>query len=237
MAKSEQPTRRFSPRTVSAVCRRLESEYGRPRLGNPTDPIDDLVYVTLSNRTAPKVAEEVYRRIKSRFPSWSEVINGGERDLSDLLAPAGLNQIRGRYLLSALRQIKSDFGKVDISSLSERAPEDALHYLAGLPGISGKVARCVMMYTLGHKVLPVDVHVHRIAVRLGWTDRKRADQCHEELEALVPPDRRFAFHVDCIMHGREICRPKAPLCTRCCVRQFCEYYRRSEGETRATVRH
>ena len=91
----------------------------------------------------------------------------------------------------------------------------------GLDGVSEKVAKCVMMYTLGFDVLPVDVHVHRVATRLEWTNRKRADQCHEELEALVKPRYRFAFHVDCICHGRAVCRPKNPRCNDCVIRRYC----------------
>lgn len=218
---------RVSPGAVRSVCRRLEECYGRPRLGNPEDPIDDLIYVSLSNRTAPTVAARVYNELKARFSSWEDVLDGGEGKLAAALAPAGLGGIRCQYIASALRQIRDDFGDLDISALADWSPEAALQYLTKLPGVSGKVARCVMMYTLGHEVLPVDVHVHRIARRLGWTDRKRADQCHDELEALVLPDRRFAFHVDCVEHGRAICRPRIPDCTRCCIRRFCEYYKQS----------
>lgn len=223
------PKRKISARTVRAVCERLEDRYGKSRLGNPADPVDDLIYVTLSNRTAPKVAKEVYRVLKQRYANWDEMLRDGERALSEVLAPAGLSKIRGGYIMAALTQIKSDFGKIDIRSLSRENIEVSLQYLTKLPGVSGKVARCIMMYTLGHKVLPVDVHVHRIAIRLGWTDRKRADQCHDELEALVPPDDRYLFHVACVQHGRSVCRPRKPDCTRCCIRRFCRYYMKAKG--------
>ena len=96
--------------------------------------------------------------------------------------------------------------------------------LITLPGVSDKVAKCVMMYTMGKQVLPVDAHVHRVTRRLGWTSRKRADQTHEELEALIRPEQRYNFHVNCIQHGRLICIPHTPICNICPVNQYCEYY-------------
>ena len=97
----------------------------------------------------------------------------------------------------------------------------ALMATSSIAGVSDKVARCVMMYTLGAKVLPVDAHVHRLARRLGWTERKRADECHSELEAIIPPERRFTFHVAAILHGRAVCRPRDPRCAECCLRSYC----------------
>jgi endonuclease-3 len=89
----------------------------------------------------------------------------------------------------------------------------------------------VAMYTMGAKVLPVDAHVHRVATRLGWTARKRADQCHEELEFVVPPNWRYVFHVGCVLHGRSICRPKQPRCLKCCVNRYCEYFKRTSKDS------
>lgn len=94
------------------------------------------------------------------------------------------------------------------------------------------MAKCAMMCALGFDVLPVDAHVHRIAVRLGWTVRKRADQCHEELESVVAPQYRFGFHVACIAHGRAVCRPAKPRCDGCVIRTYCEYFKGREDECR-----
>ena len=105
-----------------------------------------------------------------------------------------------------------------------------LAYLTKLPGVSTKVAYCVMMYTMDRQVLPVNVHVHRICRRLGWLDKKRADQSHEVLAALVPPQRRFAFHVDCLMLGRQVCTPSKPKHSDCILREYCEYAWRHDKE-------
>ena len=209
---------------VRRVCERLEAEYGRPRLGNPVKPLDDLIYILISNRTSPQLAEQTYKQVKKNFPKWEHVLESSTSRLRAVLKPAGLSRKKSQQIRSLLRKVKADFGKCSLDSLA-RWQDDQIHdYLTELSGVSDKVAKCVMLYTLSSDVLPVDVHVYRVSKRLSWTARNRAAQAHDELEALIPPSRRFAFHVDCIAHGRAVCRSK-PDCQRCHVRNHCEYFK------------
>ncbi len=216
-------TARQRAQTIRRVCETLKRTYGVPRLGNPVDPLDDLVYIILSNKTSPQMAVRTYERVKKRYPDWNELLKVRLSTLSLILEPGGLSNKKSRHIKSALKKINDDFGTCSLDVLKDRAKEEILEYLLSLPGVSEKVARCVMMYTLDMDVLPVDSHVFRVTGRLGWTERKRADQCHAELEALIPPHRRYAFHINCILHGRLICRPKIPSCDLCIIEHHCSY--------------
>jgi endonuclease III len=217
-------------RVAKEVCERLRVAYGLPRLGNPKDPLDDLVYIVVSNKTSPPMARLTYRRLKASFDSWDGALGAGGKVLRSILKPAGLSRVKASQLQAAFKKIRTDFGECDLRPLRKKSEPEIHRYLVGLPGVSDKVAKCVMMYTMGAPVLPVDGHVHRIATRLGWTARKRADQCHEELEALVPPSSRYVFHVGCVLHGREVCRPENPACELCCINAYCEYLRNKNGK-------
>lgn len=214
---------------VRRVCEALEREYGRPRLGNPEDPLDDLVYIVVSNATSPQVASRTYLNVKYTFPAWDAVLSSPAPMLQSLLQPAGLSNIKSQQIRATLQKIRNDFGSCDLTLLHEKSADEIRQYLLSLPGVGEKVAKCVMMYTMGANVLPVDRHVHRISRRLGWTARKRWDQCHDELEALVPPHRRYAFHVDCVLHGRFVCRRNNPSCEQCCINRHCEFFRTSKS--------
>lgn len=217
-------------KVVASVCAALEDTYGTPRLGNPTRPVDDLVFVIISNKTTPLMARKTYQRLKQRYESWEQLLASSAESVRSVLRPAGLSTVKAKQLRAALRKIRKDYAECDLGPLNRRTDREIHSYLTALPGVSDKVAKCVMMYTMGAKVLPVDTHVHRIATRLGWTARKRADQCHEELESLVPPHCRHALHVGCVVHGREICRPENPFCDRCCINRYCEYFRKRNGK-------
>jgi len=214
---------RVRGQAVRRVCEALERTYGTPRLGNPENPLDDLVYIIISNKTSPSTARATYQQLRQRFGTWDAVLAARPRALRRVLRPAGLSTVKSQQIRAALRTIQSDFGSCDLAALVVQSQDDAEKYLVSLRGVSEKVAKCVMLFTLGAEVLPVDAHVHRIATRLGWTARKRADQCHAELEGLVPPKRRYGFHVGCVMHGRVVCRPQDPHCEGCCIRGYCSW--------------
>lgn len=103
---------------------------------------------------------------------------------------------------------------------------DAEAFLVALPGVSRKVAKCVMMYSLDRRVLPVDVHVHRLATRLGMRVKKRPDTSQDLIEDAVPPRLRYGFHVNAVAHGREVCLPRNPRCTVCRLADECAFGRR-----------
>src|SRR5207244_806159 len=151
---------------------------------------------------SPHLAEQTYQRLKENFPKWENVLEASPAKLRALLKPSGLSRKKSQQIRSLLRKVKSDFGQCSLNALVSWQDDETHEYLTQLSGVSDKVAKCVMLYTLSSDVLPVDVHVYRVSKRLGWTARSRAAQTHEELEALVPPSRRLAFHVDCIEHGR-----------------------------------
>lgn len=219
------PLREPSREEVAVVCSILEQTYGSPRHGNPFDPLDDLVYIVLSNRTSAPVAARVYAELKGRSADWGELLRIPESELREMLAPAGLSAKRAASLRGILMRLLQDFGEARLDALAGWTVPDAERYLTSLPGVSDKVAKCVLMYGLGRPVLPVDVHLHRLATRLGWISHRRADQSHETLEALVPADLRYGLHVNAIAHGRAVCKSGLPRCGQCVISMWCDYFR------------
>lgn len=212
---------------VEEVCDKLAVAYGSPRLGNPIDPIDDLIFITLSNKTAVATADRLFTVLKTEFPTWKDAVDAGEERIEQLIQSGGFAKIKAQFIHRSLSKIQIDWGKCDLMQLAHLREEDAFAYLLTLPGVSNKVARCVMLYTLGFLVLPVDAHVFRVAKRLGWTTKNRADLSHDELERLVPGHLRYQFHVNALEHGRNVCRPKEPKCRSCCINSFCDFFSRS----------
>ena len=60
-----------------------------------------------------------------------------------------------------------DGGEPDLSGLEALSDEQATRFLTELPGVGPKTAACVLLFSLGRPVMPVDTHVHRLALRLG----------------------------------------------------------------------
>lgn len=215
---------------IRSACELLDAAYGSPRHGNPTDPSDVLLYILLSNRTAPIVARRVYAQLRSADPKWYDLTTEA---LRGVLRPAGLAEKRAAHLMGIAERLRRDFGTVTLEPLRGEPDTEAEAYLCSLPGVSVKVSKCVLMYGFDRQVLPVDVHVHRITGRLGWHSHRRADQSHSTLEEVVPPELRYAFHVNCVAHGRAVCRASRPACGSCVLLSQCQFYQDLQNERAA----
>lgn len=213
---------RSKAQIVRRVCEALEAEYGRPRLRNPRRPLDDLFYIIISNRTAPATVDRTFRALKKRFRRWNMLTEARLPSIERVLRPAGLSAKKAGQMRGIARRLTSDFGRCTLAPLAGRTDDEVTRYLTSLPGVSTKVALCVMMFTMGRSVLPVDSHVHRVSRRLGWVDTENPRRAHDALADIVPPGRRYGFHVGCILHGRSTCRPASPRCKGCALARRCE---------------
>jgi len=92
----------------------------------------------------------------------------------------------------------------------------------------------VLLFACGKPALPVDTHVHRVSQRLGLVPEKAtAEQAHALLEAMVPEDLVYSFHMLLIGHGRQICKAQRPRCFECPVEELCPYPAKTERPTGA----
>lgn len=215
--------RRLPPRrhVVRRVCGSLEAEYHDRSLGNKRNPLDEYLYITLSLRTHEWGFQESFRRFKRAFPSWDRAYFATVREIARAIRPGGLARQKAARIRATLRVVKKRFGEVSLRKLKHWSKTDVEAFLMSLPGVGLKSARCIMMYSLGLDVLPVDTHVARVSIRLGWVERASGKELHRRLDDVIPQKYRFAYHVGAVQHGRAVCRGQHPRCGRCCLRKFC----------------
>lgn len=221
MKKAE--IRRSLRTRIVRCCGLLARRYANPRHGNKQNPLDELVYITLSTRTSESVFRRIYRDLKKAFPSWDDVDGRRIGEVHRILSPGGLSALKAYQLLGIFSGLRREFGRATLAPLKALTNEEAERFLTSLPGVGKKIAKCVLMYSLGRHVLPVDVHTHRVAVRLGLQAKHRPDTSQDLIEAQVPPQLRYGFHVNAVAHGRTVCLPSKPLCAVCVLRQYCPY--------------
>ena len=82
----------------------------------------------------------------------------------------------------------------------------------------------MLLFSLRMPVMPVDTHIHRIALRLGLIGpRVSADAAHPLLTAMTPPDRMLEAHLLLIEHGRRTCKARRPRCGGCVLLDLCPF--------------
>ena len=216
----------------------MKARYRSPLLNNKSDPLDELVFIILSQMTTSPSYERVYDRLKCAIPDWRLLTETPIADLSSLIADAGLSEQRAHRLKLIAARLAQDFGDVSLAELVDYDDETAQRYLTSLPGVGVKTAKCVMMYSLGRRVLPVDTHTARVAIRLGLVSSGSHVAIDREISVVVPPALRFDFHVNAVTHGRVVCRAATPKCDRCLLSSLCPVGRHvnHRARTRRTSR-
>ena len=223
-------------KVAASVVKRLRDRYGSPDLGNYSDPVDELFFILLSRRTTGPSYERVFRRLKEWVGEWESLPRRRVWKVIEMVAPAGLGAQRAEQMVETARRLRKDFGRVTLDPLMGEPDVVVKAYLTSLPGVGVKTAKCVMMFSMGRQVLPVDAHVARVGKRLGLVDSSASGaRTHEVLEAVVPPADRFDFHVNAIAHGRTACRARNPVCKGCPVRHRCVYVGAPEARDTSTT--
>jgi endonuclease III len=156
--------------------------------------------------------------LRTAFPTWDVVERARKRDIARALRAGGLHWQKTRTIRHLLSEVRCATGELSLDHLRTMNDEDAERQLIRLPGLSWKGARCVLLYSLGRNVLPIDGNTFRILKRAGVLPRDavyRRRTVHDAIQAAVPPMRRRALHVNFVVHGQRTCRPRNPECSRC----------------------
>ncbi len=219
------------------IVARIEPIYGLPPWRPHGDPMAELVLTLLSQNTSDRNSGRAFVRLLERYPTWDAVLAADTAEIEDAIAIGGLAPTKAARLKAMLAEIAERRGGLDLSHLSELPLDEAKAWLGELPGVGPKTAACVLMFALGRPALPVDTHVHRVAIRLGLIPPEMpAAQAHAALEAMTPPEQMYAFHVALIKHGRRLCTARRPRCGECPLLDSCpEGRRRTAAPDRAAT--
>jgi len=219
---------------VMEIHHKLCNLYGDPPHQPDGDPLAALVNTILSQNTNDRNRDIAFAALRARFPTWEAVRDAPVEAVIDAIRPAGLAPTKGPNIQAALRQITAERGAPSDGALSlaflETLPlEDARQWLTKLNGVGPKTAAIVLLFALGRPAFPVDTHVHRVSRRLGLIPQNTSrEKAHVLLEALVPPELYWAFHLNLIAHGRQVCHARQPACAECPLQSRCAYYQASQ---------
>jgi len=213
-------------RKLKAVLGHLQRAYGPRRWKTSGRAVDVLIGTILSQNTNAANSSAGLARLKARFPTWQAVAEAPTRRIADCIRVSGLSRIKAPRIRSILRRIRAERGRISLEFLRRRQPREAFEYLTAFDGVGPKTALCVLLFSFGMTVFPVDTHIRRIAARLGVIGENASlEKAHDLLGGLIEPEDRYAMHVLLIAHGRSTCLARGAKCGRCCIRRLCRHGR------------
>jgi endonuclease III len=207
------------------VCQELDEEYGTLEWRSHGEPLDALLQTILSQATSDINSGRAFDSLRRAFPDgWDAVRLAEVSEIADAIRCGGLADAKAPRIRAVLQEIFERTGKTDLEFLKTTSTEEAKAFLTSFHGVGPKTAACVLMFSLGRPVLPVDTHVFRVSHRLGLIDEKIGEaKAHLVLQNQLKDTEVYAYHVHLIRHGRRVCMAQQPRCEECVLGAKCAY--------------
>lgn len=176
-------------------------------------PFTTLISCILSLRTKDEITDKVTIRLLKKHNTPEKLLKLSEQEIQKLIYPVGFYKTKAKRI--------KEISKTLIENYNGKAPE-SFEELLKLRGVGKKTAAIVMVY--GHKIddfIPVDIHVHVIANRLGWVKSKNPDETMDKLMMVIPKKYWYDLNHLFVTFGQNICKTISPLCSRCPIESYC----------------
>jgi endonuclease III len=219
-----QKLKNLSSKTLR-VAKILESALGMPvQAARLPRPLDMLIATILSQNTNDKNSHRAYVRLRKKYPRWQEVAEASLRGIISAIRVGGMANQKSSRVKETLLAVKDRFGKYDLSSLKKMSNEEVIEELTEINGVGVKTASCVLLFSMGRDVFPVDTHVHRLCGRLGLAPGcTTPEKTFRIMRSLIPKGKGYSFHTNLIRFGRRVCRSNNPACDVCPLYDECVF--------------
>jgi len=217
---------------VTRLEQRFTIELGR----SDQDPFVLLIATILSQNTNDRNSHRAFQKLEESFLITPENLAAVEPEkLKPSIEVAGLSNIRSRRIVEVSKAVLEKFGG-NLNPLFSLPLDEARKSLMSIKGVGPKTADVVLLFAGNRDVMPVDTNIFRVVDRVGLVKGRNYERTRNALEQLTPGGKVKVMHVLLIKLGREICRPRRPLCNICPINDLCEHGSRLLGKKQANWR-
>lgn len=194
---------------------------GCERLAEPSQPppvqrFQTLIALMLSSQTKDTVTSVAVWKLQKELPgglTLDSILEVDEMTLDTMIKTVGFHTKKAGYIKKTAEILRDRYGG-DIP--------DTIEGLVSLPGVGPKMGYLTLQVAWNKNIgIGVDVHVHRIANRLGWVKTKTPEETREALQKWLPKDKWKGINPMMVGYGQLVCLPRGPKCAMCPVNQYC----------------
>ena len=179
-----------------------------------SDPFTLLVAVVLSAQATDASVNKATPALFAAAPTPAAMAALGEAGIGEHIRRIGLWQSKARNVAALARILVERHGG--------QVPADRAA-LEALPGVGRKTANVVLNVAFGQATMAVDTHIFRLGNRTGLAPGRTPRAVEDALMRKCPPALLRDAHHWLILHGRYICKARAPECWRCPAVAHCNY--------------
>lgn len=216
------------------TMRILEARYPTKDWSRFMTPFEILVSTILSQSTTAANERRGLRGLRAAFGRITPEVLGkaDEGRIARAIWHSGLAKQKAPRIHATAQEILERW-EGDLRGILRLPTEGAREALMALPGVGPKTADVVLAMTADRPLFPVDTHIARIARRWELVRHGGYEATRAALERWTPPDKRKAWHLALIAHGRAVCKAGNPRCEMCPVTRNCDWYQRHRARGRS----
>ncbi|MEO7134187.1 MAG: endonuclease III [Vicinamibacterales bacterium] len=207
--------------TTERVLRTLAREIGGLELpavekisnSQKKDPFQILISALLSARTQDATTLAASTRLFAKARTPQAIAKLSVKQIEKLIYPVSFYRNKAVFVKDAAAMIVSRF--------DGRVPS-TLEQMIMLPGVGRKTANLVMILAFKSDAnICVDIHVHRIANRLGWVRTRTPEETEQALYKALDKKWWPIVNLYLVTWGQHMCRPVYPRCGECVLLKVC----------------
>ena len=177
------------------------------------DAFKILISCLLSLRARDENTEKVSRQLFEVANTPEQIVKIPLKKLEKLIYSSGHYKKKSQVLKHVSNEL--------INRFHSKVP-DKKEELLSIKGIGPKTANIVLAFAYNQQVIPVDVHVHVIANRLGWVKANTPEKTEKDLEKVLPKEYWADVNAILVQFGRETCVTLSPKCSICPINKYCK---------------
>jgi endonuclease-3 len=178
-----------------------------------------LTSTVLSAQCTDVNVNNVTKNIYKNYYTPKHFVDLGIYKIKNLIKKIGLfrNKSKNLYYLS----------KILFENYKSKVP-NKFEELILLPGVGRKTANLILNTAFNQPTIAVDTHVFRVSNRTGLSNEKRPEQVENKLLEILPKEHIKKAHHLILLHGRNVCKARKPLCKKCIINRICLYKGKNE---------
>lgn len=199
---------------VNAIFERLAAAIPEPKGElDSLNPFTLLVAVVLSAQATDVGVNKATPALFAVADTPEKMVTLGVERLEGYIRTIGLYRTKARNIIALSEALIREHGS--------EVPRER-EALEKLPGVGRKTANVVLNQAFGEPTFAVDTHIFRLGNRLGLAQGKTPLAVEQAFVKIIPP--RFLYHAHhwLILHGRYVCKARAPECGRCIISDLCK---------------